>query len=93
MLLEKVKDNQKDIEVALKDLHYEDVAVFKSGNDTVIVSFVKCTDPRSFWPKQFIVFTNIFADVFSFGEMSEFLKSGEFGFAYYKPYQDLDIYY
>ena len=89
MLLEKLKDTRKEIEVALQDLDLrDDVAIFKNGNETVIVSPVMVLGQI-----HFMTLTNIAHDLYRLDDLVEYLEDEEFGFAYYKPYQDLDIYY
>ena len=88
MLIEKVKDTRNDIETALRDLNIEDVAVFKSGYKTIITSFVMVQGQS-----HFMVLSDIAHDIYRFDDLAEYLQDEEFGFAYYKPYKDLDIYY
>ena len=88
MLIEKVKDTYAEIMAALQDLNIQDIAVFKNGNDTVIVSILNNEGPT-----QFIVLTDMAIQVNQFDELAEFLQIEGFGFAYYKPYRDLDIMY
>ena len=88
MLIEKVKDTRNEIEMALHDLEWDDVAVFKSGNETIIASAVMVQGE-----KHFILLTNIAHDLCRQDDFVEYLEDEEFGFLYYKPYRDLDIYY
>ena len=88
MLLEKVKDTRKEIWIALNDLCIDDVAVFKSGNETIITSFVMVQGEA-----HFMVLSDVVHDIYRFDDLVEYLEKEEFGFAYYKRYRDLDIYY
>lgn len=86
MLIEKVEN--KKIWEALNDLHMEDVAIFKSENEPLIASAVMFHGE-----KYFMVWTNIVNELYSHEELVDYLEDEEFGFAYYKPYRDLDIFY
>ena len=88
MLIEKVKNVRNEIETALRDLNVEDVAIFKNGNETIIASFVMVQGQT-----HFMVLSEIAHDIYRFDDLAEYLEEREFGFAYYKPYKDLDIYY
>ena len=88
MLIEKVKNVRNDIETALRDLNIEDVAVFKSEYKTIITSSVMVQGQT-----HFMVLSDIAHDIYRFDDLAEYLEEREFGFAYYKPYKDLDIYY
>ena len=89
MLIEKVKDTKNEIKMALLDLDLrDDVAIFKSGHEVIIVSPIMVQGQI-----HFMTLTNIAHDLYRFDDLLEYLEDEEFGFAYYKPYRDLDIYY
>ena len=88
MLIEKTKNKREEIENVLSDLDMDEVAVFKSGDEAVIVFAVWSQGVRSY-----ILLTNTARDIYIYQDLVEFLKEKDFGFVYCKPYEDLDIYY